>query len=253
MNQLCSELCDLMHICCERTAKVCRKPSNYKGNRPRKLWWNNDCSIAKSRVKFWYDIWVSCNRPRSGHVFSSYKLAKKHFRKLCKDSINAKSRKAVNLIDQMYFSKKSGKMWNLVRRAKDINVNTSDAINIKCLQQFYTDKLCDVGLRNNTVCEANSQVQSKYSEISDVTMNFYLYEERLRRYIKNTKSGCAHGIDGILSEHLKYAADNDIVINQLCVMFSLFLKYGVVPDIFLRGIVIPLLKQEASRPDSSAT
>ena len=126
-----------------------RKPSNYKGNRPRKLWWNNDCSIAKSRVKFWYDIWVSCNRPRSGHVFSSYKLAKKHFRKLCKDSHNAKSRKAVNLIDKMYFSKKSGKMWNLVRRAKDINVNTSNAIHIKCLQQFYTDKLCDVGLRNN--------------------------------------------------------------------------------------------------------
>ena len=54
----------------------------------------------------------------------------------------------------MYFSKKSGKMWNLVRRAKDINVNTSDAINIKCLQQFYTDKLCDAGLCNSTVCEA---------------------------------------------------------------------------------------------------
>ena len=70
------------------------------------------------------------------------------------------------------------------------------------------------------MCEANSQVQSKYSEISDVTTNFYLYEERLRRYmyIKNMKRGCAHGIDAILSEHLKYAADNDIVINQLCVV-----------------------------------
>ena len=59
------------------------------------------------------------------------------------------------------------------------------------------------------------------------------------------KSGCAHGIDGIRSEHLKYAVDN---IVKKCVMFSLCLKYGVVPDISTRGIIIPLLKKTTCDP-----
>ena len=51
------------------------------------------------------------------------------------------------------------------------------------------------------------------------------------------KSSCAHGIDGFLSEHLKFAVDNDTVINQLCAMFSLCLQY--VYQIFVtRGILI---------------
>ena len=81
-------------------------------------------------------------------------------------------------------------------------------------------------LRSWFVCHG----KSKYSEISDVTMNFYLYEEKLKRYIKNMKSSCAHCIDGFLSEHLKCAIDTDLIINQLCIMFSLCLQYGV-PDI----------------------
>lgn len=79
-------------------------------------------------------------------------------------------------------------------------------------------------------------------------MNTYLHEEGLVRYIKKLKSGCTYGVDGILSEHLKYSADCEILINQLCVMFTLCLKFGIVPDSFTHGILIPLLKKPTCDP-----
>ena len=88
VNDLCSVLSDVMHSSASAVLKSCSRPSTYQGKQIRKHWWNTNCSAAKSRVKFWYGIWVSYNRPRQGHVFSCYKIAKKSFRRLCKEAMD---------------------------------------------------------------------------------------------------------------------------------------------------------------------
>ena len=49
-------------------------------------------------------------------------------------------------------------------------------------------------------------------------------------------------IGDILGEHLKFV-DCQIFINQICVMFTLCLKFGIAPDYITYGIPVPLFKK----------
>ena len=78
---------------------------------------------------------------------------------------------------------------------------------------------------------AEHRVDGKVKLLHDVTYDdLYFYEERLKRYIDKMKPGCASGIDGIMSEHLKYATNCKSLIHQMCVLFTICLKFGIVPN-----------------------
>ena len=63
----------------------------------------------------------------------------------------------------------------------------------------------------------------------------------VRRYIKQLKTGRACGIDGISAEHLKYACDSDLPL-VISALFTQCFKWGLIPDIFTRGLLLPLPK-----------
>ena len=62
---------------------------------------------------------------------------------------------------------------------------------------------------------------------------------RVKRYIHALKSGSAAGLDGITSGHLKFGMATKLpyYLSNICVHF------GVVPDSFLNGVLIPILKK----------
>ena len=82
------------------------------------------------------------------------------------------------------------------------------------------------------MCSVNSKVMS---------------EAMVKRYIKKLHLGSSPGIEGIISEHLKYVINSGIV-RHLSVMLSLCLKYGVIPISFTKGVLVPLLKKPAMDP-----
>lgn len=69
-----------------------------------------------------------------------------------------------------------------------------------------------------------------------------LTEAKLMKYIKKLRMGCASGIDGITAEHVKWASGTR-VIKSLCVMLTLCIRFGIVPDSFIKGLLIPLIKK----------
>ena len=52
------------------------------------------------------------------------------------------------------------------------------------------------------------------------------------------KKGKAAGIDGLTVEHLMYS--HPALVVHLTVLLNIVLAYGVVPDVFGKGIIIPL-------------
>ena len=69
----------------------------------------------------------------------------------------------------------------------------------------------------------------------------------LVKYIDRLKSGCSPGIDGVTAEH-PVLANNSKVVKHLAAMFSLCIKFGVVPRSFCKGLMIPLLKKPNADP-----
>ena len=64
--------------------------------------------------------------------------------------------------------------------------------------------------------------------------------ELVEQCICKLKKGKAAGVDGISAEHISHA--HPILVVHLTLLFRLLYKYGLVPDDFGQGIVIPLLK-----------
>ena len=56
------------------------------------------------------------------------------------------------------------------------------------------------------------------------------------------KSGSAPGLDGITLEHLKFALQSSLP-TYLAVLLTLCFRFGVVPDSFCRGLLVPVMKK----------
>ena len=61
------------------------------------------------------------------------------------------------------------------------------------------------------------------------------------------KAGCAPGIDGINSEHVKYANNPNIVLH-ICKLFTYCFKFSIVPTCYTKGLSIPILKKATFNP-----
>ena len=72
----------------------------------------------------------------------------------------------------------------------------------------------------------------------------------MEKYIKRLRLGCAPGVDGIMAEHILYAIGTPL-IPLLCDMFTICFKFGIVPNVFGKGLLIPLLKKATLDPSAA--
>ena len=65
----------------------------------------------------------------------------------------------------------------------------------------------------------------------------------MRKYVKQLRNVCAPGVDGIVPEHLKFSLDSDMPL-YLSNLLSVCMVFGIVPDSFCEGILLPIIKLE---------
>ena len=68
--------------------------------------------------------------------------------------------------------------------------------------------------------------------------------------IDSLKKGKASGLDGLMAEHLFYA--HPVLLVHLSFLFTLILRYNLIPDAFGHSVVIPLLKNADGNQFTSA-
>ena len=96
-------------------------------------------------------------------------------------------------------------------------------------------KFSDTSDKSEVVCLSEREVQNKYESIADNLCVDRVFTRRMvKYYIAKLNSGSSPGIDGIMTEHLKYATESTIV-NHLSSMITLCLKFGIVPKSFSSG------------------
>jgi len=96
-------------------------------------------------------------------------------------------------------------------------------------------------------------------KVSSGTLNLYFVTARLslrliaagcinvdliQQCIAKLKKGKAPGLDGLMAEHILLACP--VMAVHLSLLFNVLLTHGVVPDGFSRGVVIPLIENEAN-------
>ena len=246
VNDLYNTLCDKMHT----SVKQCIDIKH--GKRPirkRNSWWNQECTVTRNSNRLFHYIWKSCGRPSSGTVYDTYKSARKAYRQCCRRAVKNLSETKYKLLNNLR-SSGTGKIWNAIRKLK--NKRTSqDGISLDTLEDHFRQKFSNNTPNTVYISHSKRKVLEKHNELRDtksfhlVTVPVYL----IRRYINKLKSGSAAGFDGITAEHLKFATHSNLIL-RISNMFSICLTYGIVPDSFLKGIVVPILKKSTLDPSN---
>ena len=242
VNNMCNNITSAMHNAVKAVNNECNE--RYKGKYRKKHWWDGNCLLARDRQRFWHRLWVSCDRPREGHIYDSYKLAKNTYRNTCRFAINACKHNMLNNLNTFYGDRRIKQFWNLIRKNKQTQNNGDNSISINSLISHFRKKFDQSESENNPfIANALTEVNEKYSSIENhVYMSFNLTERNLIYYIKNLRAGCAAGIDGITAEHLKWSVGTKI-IKILCNLIIVCIRFGIVPDSSAKGLLIPLLKK----------
>ena len=242
LNNMCNNITTVMHKAVKAVNKECNE--RYKGKYRKKHWWDGNCLLARDRQRFWHRLWVSCDRPREGHIYDSYKLAKNMYRNTCRLAINTCNHNMLNKLNTFYGDRRIKQFWNLIRKNKQTQNKNSNSISINSLINHFKKKFDKSDTENKPfIANALTEVNEKYSIIENhVYKTFSLPEEKLIHYIKELRVGCAAGIDGITAEHLKWSVGTK-VIKILCDIITVCIRFGIVPDSFAKGLLIPLLKK----------
>ena len=97
-------------------------------------------------------------------------------------------------------------------------------------------------VKSNTILNAEQLVSKRQQELLHVKHAVKLTETRVSKYIHNLKRNSAPAADGITAEHLVHGADSDIV-RHIADMLTLCVQFGVVPDNFTNGTLVPIPKK----------
>jgi hypothetical protein len=244
-------MCDTMKTAVHKAAQLVHnhRQSSYRGRHKKKHWWNSDCLYNRDRQRFWFRLWKAAGKPRTGHVYSCYKLAKKSFRKVCRQAVNNGMTQTFQQLDLLRGHRNMNKFWNLVRRSKCTSGSTTSDIKLDTLHDYFDEKFAyDSNDASDTVRYASKQVNERYEEVkSQVKSDFVITPAMLTTYIDRLRNGCAAGIDGISAEHIKWSK-NSFILPVLCDMLTLCVRFGIVADSFTKGLLIPLLKKPNADP-----
>ena len=234
-------ICDSIHKAAEAVSESTPKHSNAKS------WWNRDCQLAKERTRLFFRVWKDLGKPTSGQAYDCYKSARRQYRKICRNSVNASLQSNHNLASRLFKTKRFREFWNLVRRSKRIDVN-SDAINLEQLEAHFRRKFDAPNSESEYTSQAKRFVEQKFVSLKDATFpELCVSEANVIALIKRLKSGCSPGIDLITPEHLKFSIGSPLTLH-LSTLLTLCLRFGVVPSAFCSGLLVPILKKSSLDP-----
>ena len=145
----------------------------------------------------------------------------------------------------MHSEKNTSKMWNIIRKSKDTGGSASSdtSISMTELVKYFKSKFQTDSSTTNDTLLMEQEVKEKLNYLSKCnTSSFIFPESKIKLFIRMLNSGSAPGRDGITSEHLKLALHSKLPLH-LCSLFSLCIRFGILPDYFCQGLMIPILKK----------
>jgi len=211
--------------------------------------WDQTCQKAKERRDFWFHMFKEAGRPTSGQVYTCYKLAKCQFRAACRNAVNNHKKDQITNLCASYNRHRSGVFWNKLKQiTKGNEVHVQD-IELKTLENHFKNKFevspFDMSDDGCQMKNENNEAYRRYTSNRDST--FIFTTSMVRQYVHKLNKSASSGINGIDANHLIYGLEAGLDV-FLSVILTISLRFGVVPDSFCNGVLIPILKKPGLDP-----
>ena len=124
----------------------------------------------------------------------------------------------------------------MVKKLKSQGRTHTDSITLEKLRDHFMCKFSSPEKNTEYLKSVEVKVKDHYERLcvpNDRSNPTIVSIQFIINYIKQLNTKCSPGIDGIYSEHLKYAVNSSIPLH-ISTLISLCVTYGHVPDSFLR-------------------
>ena len=190
------------------------------------------------------------DRPRTGVVYDCWKAIKKTFRRVLRLSLNAVVQRKYQRQSTLYRDRNISAFWSSLRRHKH-NSDTCSTLKAGDFAEHYEGVM-----QNPTPYTVSQQaiadsVNKHYSDLSSrPAFNCQVDPETVRKMILSLPKNKSAGCDGVTSEHLIHGLC-DVLCKKLACLYTMILSWGVVPNVFSLGIIVPVLKKSTLDPNCS--
>jgi hypothetical protein len=196
----------------------------------RKTFWKCDPELkkVKNQAKFWLKLWIACDRPSSGQVFSIKQKTKSAYKRHLR---------AVRFSGAEFPS--NGKQWKSVLNASKLEDSfSSDIIPRLSWINHYTRFFSGI---NYAVHSCFSALLAKVLP-NRVSQRHIIPVEKsnIVKSLRRLKSK-ACDLDSICAAHLDPRSTE--LVSHLQLLFQMCLSRSIVPDSFLCGSVTSILKK----------
>ena len=115
------------------------------------------------KKRFWWSIWVSHNRPRSGTVFEKLKDLKRKFRRISRNNIRSLATRNSDIINFQIKNKNMKAVWNKLKMNKKCKVKSR--VEADEFAAHYSGIMSDDGVLNVEQLGISKFVQDKADQL----------------------------------------------------------------------------------------
>ena len=238
MDKLCEAIHSAAHTAgCTGKQKYSPKP-----------YWCPRLSQLRDKKRFWWRLWSSNGKPRSGQVYLCYKGVKTLFRKTFRQSITSITDKHYRKLQSLYNKRNMRTFWNEIRNNNRTKVTST--LQPDQLKDFYSSSMqetYDSPIDDNVV-ETVNQYYDKHCHDHNVQN---ISPKHIMTLIDNLRHNASSGADGVSADHLKYG-QSEYLCQSLSSVYSAILTYCYVPTTFTHGVIIPVLKKSTLNSNVAA-
>ena len=208
--------------------------------------WKEFCQDAHSQACNAFLWWARSGRPRSGVIFQTMLQTRAAFKQTLRHCRRSDSRRHADNLARKLLTKDSRKFWKEIKiitgqdrapLAASIGPATSPTAIAELWRGHYQ------GILNSTPSSPMAdEIRDSLRSCSSFGHTFQTSD--IKRAVDDMKFGKANGLDGLASEHFKYASEKLYVL--LCICFNAMLLHSHVPTEFSNTILVPIIKDKKS-------
>jgi exonuclease III len=239
MNHLTSVLIDSV-----QTASS----SHRKYYRP-KPYWCPELSKLRDKKRFWWRMWVECDRPRSGAVFNCYKGAKKLFRRFCRRSAKSLLDTSFAEINRLFVD---GRMTSFLRKLKlKKQQKVTSTLQAESFAEHFSALMNDTNCIDLSPEQINIKqaVLNRSSLLRKTAQHVPFTEDDVNEAILKLKRNVSPGLDLLTAEHFIFANCPELR-THLTDLYNYILKFSIIPNDLSLGVIIPILKKPTLNPNT---
>ena len=233
INNYVQQISDIFQNAAQKTFQT----QNYfvSQNKNDKKWFGNECRVARYEYNK-----AKTKHNKNPNLINKQSLIEKSkiYKATMNKFINKEQVKTQENLQKLH-SNKPKEFWKILNSLEKKSDNPDLDLN-----EFY-EYFRNINSAENI--EDDHEVDIDLHDNNDI-LNSQITDQEIMNCIKNLKNNKAFGNDIILNEYIKTTANQLLPIYTN--LFNLIFETGIIPEIWLEGIIRPIYKGNAENPEN---